>query len=167
MIGLPKTSCGYPVPACCHGNAVWDLNTSLCPIPACLLSFSFQSSILFFHFLSGSVLTLSRALSLSHVSSGIVVFFRLPPSPCLVLSAKWHFTSCFLLLIPCYFASSDSIKAPVKHTRKSHHRRHTKTQHKTTQLLTVCTHIITLWPDACMNVFKHTFTHTQWEAIIA
>ena len=36
--------CGNPVPACCHGNAVRDLNTSLCPLPTSLLSPSFHST---------------------------------------------------------------------------------------------------------------------------
>lgn len=40
--------------------------------------------------------------------------FTLPPA--LTLSAKWHFTGCFLSLIPPHFAFWDSIKAFIKHT---------------------------------------------------
>lgn len=112
----PKPLCEYPVPACCHGNAVRDLNTSPCPLPSFLLSSSFHSSSLSPRLFCQSEHWLSP--SLSHVSSGTVVFgffFSLPPSPCLVLSAKWHFTSGFVLLIPHYFASCDSVKALVKH----------------------------------------------------
>lgn len=136
IIGLccPKPLCGYPVPACCHGNAVWDLNTSPCPFPTSLLSSSLHSSRLSPRFLWVCELTLSLRLSVMFPPA--LCLFRLPPSPCLVLSAKWHFTSCFLLLIPCYFASCDSVKSSCK-THSATQSRHTRDK---LQSLTVCTH---------------------------
>lgn len=107
--------CKYPVPACCHGNKVHDSNTS--PSPSLPLFYPLSPTPPgppAPHFLSVSRLTLTLQLpSLSHRSSGAVAFSR-PPS--LTLSAKWHFTGCFLLLIPPHFASWDSIKAFIKHT---------------------------------------------------
>lgn len=131
----PKPLCGYPIPACCHGNAVRDLNTSLCPLPTSLLSSSFHSSRLSPRFLWVGVLTLSHALSLSHVSSGIVSL----PHLALSSPAKWHFTGCFLLLIPCYFASCDSVKSSCKMHTATQSRLYRHTRDKL-QLLTVYTH---------------------------
>lgn len=115
-----KPLCGYPVPACCHGNAVRGFNTSLCPLPASLLSSFFPSSSRLSPslFVSRRADSLSRSVSQSCFLWRSCVFQPAPPSsPCLVLSAKWHFTSCFLLLTPCYFAWWDSVKAPVKKLR--------------------------------------------------
>lgn len=149
MIGLcrPKLLWGYPVPACCHGNAVWDLNTSLCPLPVSLSSSSFHSSRLPSCFLSLSV-TLSRSIS---QSCFLWHCWGFSSSPCLVLSAKWHFTSCFFLLILCYFASHDSVKALVKYKVASP---------ETQRRYLLYTHIITeTFVDRCM--YNYLQAHTN------
>lgn len=52
----PEPFCGYRVPACCHGNAVQDLNTNCASLPVSLLSPPRVS-----HLSSSSLLTFSHA----------------------------------------------------------------------------------------------------------
>lgn len=106
--------CKYPVPACCHGNKVHDSNTS--PSPSLFLFYPLSPTP------PGSppplfVSQLASSHSHAPISQSCFLWrccvFR---SPSLTLPAKWHFTGCFLLLIPRHFASWDSIKAFIKHT---------------------------------------------------
>lgn len=87
----------------------------------------------------------------------------LPPS--LTLSAKWHFTGCFLLLIPTHFASWDSIKAFIKHTPL--YKASAKDRNKF-QLLLPRKQTQTHWPyhlhvqiHASTNARAHPHTHRQ------
>lgn len=89
----PKPFCVYHVPACCHGNAVQDLNTSLC-LPPC---FSFILPPTPLQGLTSLFIQLDDSLTVLSLPSFL---WSVSHSLSLTLPAKWNLANCFLLLIP-------------------------------------------------------------------
>lgn len=137
-------------------------------LPASLLSsFSHDSRPPAPHFLSVSRLTLTLHIpSLCHPSTGATALARTSSLlPSLTLSAKWHFTGCFFLLIPPYFASWDSIKAFIKHTPL--HKAGAKDTEKNSNYFLCTNENKHSGPNICIQIYVWTLVciNTIWIAI--